>query len=387
MVRTTCAASDFVKHHPALRILGVETSCDETALALVDITPGRAVLLGEALASQAAVHALFGGVVPEIASREHLRRLPLLFESVLERSGVAASSIQGVAVARGPGLLGALLAGVSFAKGLALGLDVPLVGVNHLEAHLLAAGLEQSLPLPAIGLLVSGGHTELARMDAGEGAYPEFVILGRTLDDAAGEAFDKCAKALNLPYPGGACLDALARLAREQPALPKSSSLFSPPYVDNDTLDFSFSGLKTAAMTAIQKQPGLRREALCSVEEALADGRREPELARFCGHFNMAVAQALEIKTRRALERHGDARSLILAGGVAANSLVRERLQALAVELGLAFVAPSPDLCTDNAAMVAHAGGLLLASGRRHALSLEAIPRGRAVPADFVAAC
>ena len=386
-VRTSCAAFDVVNEHTTLRMLGVETSCDETALALVDVAPGRAVLLGEALASQAPVHALFGGVVPEIASREHLRVLPQLFESLLQRTGVAAASISGVAVARGPGLLGALLAGVSFAKGLALGLNAPLVGVNHLEAHLLAAGLEQELPLPAIGLLVSGGHTELVRMSPGQSVYPAFAILGRTLDDAAGEAFDKCAKALNLPYPGGACLDGLAALAPARDDSQQAPSPFTVPYVDNDSLDFSFSGLKTAAMTAIQKQPTLRREALCSVEEALEAGGREPALARFCAQFNLAVARALEVKTRRALERHPDARALVLAGGVAANRLVRTLLGTLAAERGVAFVAPAPGLCTDNAAMVAHAGGLLLASGQRHPLSLEAIPRGRAIPADFVPVC
>ncbi|GAB7080707.1 tRNA (adenosine(37)-N6)-threonylcarbamoyltransferase complex transferase subunit TsaD [Megalodesulfovibrio paquesii] len=366
----------------ALRVLGVETSCDETALALVDYTPAGARLLGEALATQAPVHALFGGVVPEIASREHLRLLPQLFERLLQQTGISPASIQGVAVARGPGLLGALLSGVSFAKGVALGLDTPLIGVNHLEAHLLAAGLDGALALPALGLLVSGGHTELIRLepDPQGGAYPIFTQLGRTLDDAAGEAFDKCAKALNLPYPGGACLDRLAALASDADT---AAGPFSPPYVENDNLDFSFSGLKTAATVAIQKRPALRRSAPRTMQQALEDGRAEPELARFCQSFNRAVAQALEIKTRRALERQPAVRSLILAGGVAANSMVRERLAALAQERQLGFTAPRPDLCTDNAAMVAYAGALLLASGCHHGLDLEAIPRGRAVPRDY----
>lgn len=364
-----------------MRVLGIETSCDETALALVDVSPAGACLRHEVLASQAPVHALFGGVVPEIASREHLRRLPQLFRELQEAAGVAPGTIQAVAVARGPGLLGALLTGVSFAKGVALGLGAPLVGVNHLEAHLLAVELEQAIPLPALGVLVSGGHTELVRIEAGEGAYPNFTIIGCTLDDAAGEAFDKCAKALNLPYPGGACLDAMAQIGG---SVEPGREIFSPPYVDNDNLDFSFSGLKTAAVNAIAKYPELMRRALCTYDEALEAARSEPALAAFCASFNHAVAKALAIKAERALGQAQDVQSVVLAGGVAANTMVREALHAVAARAELQFLVPPPALCTDNAAMIALTGGRLALAGRRHGAGLEAIPRGQAIPQDFV---
>ena len=213
--------------------LGIESSCDETALALVE--NGR--LLASVLASQADVHALFGGVVPELASREHYRYIGPLFDELMRRCRCRSADIDLVSVARGPGLLGSLLVGVAFAKGLALGLGVPFLGLNHLHAHLLAVGLERELSFPCLGLLVSGGHTHIYRLEAPWRCLP----LGRTLDDAAGEAFDKVGKLLGLAYPGGGLMDALATAGKAD------AGLFPRPYLDNDNLDFSFSGLKTAA--------------------------------------------------------------------------------------------------------------------------------------------
>lgn len=222
--------------------LGIESSCDETALALVE--DGR--LLGSVLASQSNVHALFGGVVPELASREHYRYVGPLFDELMQRCGTKPADLDLVAAARGPGLLGSLLVGVAFAKTLALGLGAPFLGVNHLHAHLLAVGLEHELVFPALGLLVSGGHTHLYRLESPW----RCLLLGRTLDDAAGEAFDKVGKLLGLAYPGGQLLDALARTGAASP------KLFPRPYLDNDNLDFSFSGLKTAAAVFIERNFG-----------------------------------------------------------------------------------------------------------------------------------
>ena len=349
--------------------LGIESSCDETALALVEDGHLRA----QVLATQASVHALFGGVVPELASREHYRAMGPLFDLLLRKAGCAATAINAVAVSRGPGLLGALLVGVAFAKGLALALDVPLVGVNHLDAHVLAVGLEREIPFPALGLLVSGGHTHICHMRAPW----DIAVMGRTLDDAAGEAFDKTGKLLGLPYPGGAMLDALARRGRADPAL------FPRPYLDNDNLDFSFSGLKTAAATHVREHPELA--AWGRVLAGLPDLTTAPQaLCDVCASFNLAVVDTLRRKVERALERLPAVRALVVAGGVAANALLRESLGALMRQRGGVCLVPSPPLCTDNAAMVAYLGGLLRQEGLAHPLDMEAIPRGRAIPDDCV---
>lgn len=345
--------------------LGVETSCDETALALVE--DGR--LLGEAMATQEELHALFGGVVPELASREHLRKGAALYRALIERTGVAPGSIGAVAVARGPGLLGSLLVGMNLAKGLALGLGVPLVGVNHLHAHLTAAGLERELRLPALGLLISGGHTHLYVIRS----ITEFDLLGRTLDDAAGEALDKAAKLVNLPYPGGKFIDVLGRQAEPD------KKLFPRPLVSVQGLDFSFSGLKTAVANYVAAHPDLRLPALPEGELTASPG-----LALFCASINWAVADTLRIKTQRALDAHPEVRSLIVAGGVAANAMIRRALGGLAAGAGLEAVFPSMKLCTDNAAMIAHLGCELARAGLSHGLDLEAVPRGRPVPFDYV---
>lgn len=345
--------------------LGIESSCDETALALVE--DGR--LVEAVLASQANLHALFGGVVPELASREHYRFIGALFDELMRRGDRPASRIDLVAVSRGPGLLGSLLVGVAFAKGLALGLGKPLLGVNHLHAHLFAVGLEKPLRFPAMGLLVSGGHTHLYRLESPW----DCRLLGRTLDDAAGEAFDKVGKFLGLAYPGGKLMDALARAGTPRP------SMFPRPYVDNDNLDFSFSGLKTAATSlAAQQLAGLEWP------RPLTDVADAPQaLKDYCASFNVAVAETLRIKTERALNRNPDVGTLILAGGVACNSLLRASIENLMRSRGGVALIPGPDLCTDNAAMVAHAGWLLGHAGFSHSLRMETIPRGRAIPDDM----
>lgn len=353
-----------------MRILGIETSCDETAVALVE--DGR--LVAERLATQIDVHALFGGVVPEIASREHLRVLPRLFDELMADTGLAPADIDRVAVARGPGLLGSLLVGLSFAKGLSLATGAPLIGVNHLMAHLLAPGLEGELLFPALGLLVSGGHTHIYLMRSAT----DVELMGRTLDDAAGEAFDKVAKLLNIVYPGGRFIDMLA--SEGEP----DTALFPRPYVDNDNLDFSFSGLKTAVANHVAAHPGLVLDEMAGGQGlAGISGARRQELARVCASFNWSVAQTLKIKVERALKRTDGVRSLIVAGGVAANSAVRRTMAEVAGAAGVELTLPGLSLCTDNAAMIAYAGWLLARAGYGHDLGLEAVPRGRAIPEDW----
>lgn len=335
--------------------LGIETSCDETALALVD--EGR--VAASVMSSQADLHALFGGVVPELASREHGRLIGFLFDLLFQKAAVSPEAIDTIAFARGPGLLGSLLVGAAFAKGLAQGLSKPVIGVNHLHAHLLAAGIENTLLFPALGLLVSGGHTHIYRIRSPR----EFLLLGRTLDDAAGEAFDKIGKLLGLPYPAGRLIDAMASRGTPIPGL------FRCPYMDNDNLDFSFSGLKTAAATIIAGNPGV----------CVADGGHD-----FCASLQETIAETLRKKFARALDRQPDIRSLIVAGGVAANSSVRKAMTLLAAERGLPIAIPSPLLCTDNGSMVAYAGWLLAREGGRHDLRVSCIPRGMAIPDDIV---
>jgi len=344
--------------------LGVETSCDETALALV----GDGAVLGEKLASQERLHALFGGVVPELASREHLRKGAVLYRELLAETGTDPGRIGAVAIARGPGLLGSLLVGMNLAKGLALGLGVPLVGVNHLHAHLMAAGLERELVFPALGLLISGGHTHLYLIRSPF----DFELLGRTLDDAAGEALDKAAKLVNLPYPGGKFIDRLGQ------GVTPDDTLFPRPYISNPGLDFSFSGLKTSVARYVAAHPHLKLPVLPDGE--LPD---VPGLGLFCASINSAVAQTLRIKAGRALAAHPEARCLVVAGGVAANSMIRGVLTGLCEENGIEPVFPSLSLCTDNAAMIAHLGGLLAQAGYRHGMELDAVPRGRPVPLDY----
>jgi N6-L-threonylcarbamoyladenine synthase len=351
--------------------LGIESSCDETALALV----ADGCLLDSVLASQTDIHALFGGVVPELASREHCRSIGPLFDELLRRAGILPEQIDVVAAARGPGLLGSLLVGVSFAKTLALTIDAKFIGINHLHAHLLAVGLEHDFSLPAIGLLVSGGHTHLYLIRG----TTEFHLLGGTLDDAAGEAFDKVGKMLGLPYPCGRTIDALANAGVADPGL------FPRPYLRNDNLDFSFSGLKTAALTALRAFPELEKRNEKPDGHLPAPGPDDAPnaLKNFCASFNLAVVDTLCAKTERALAAYPDIHELLLAGGVAANKLLRKRMGELMRRRGGRALSPSPALCTDNAAMIAYTAWLLTGEALCHDLRMETIPKGRSIPDDM----
>lgn len=349
--------------------LGIETSCDETALALVK--DGKCV--ESVLATQMDVHALFGGVVPEIASREHYRFLGALYDELMRRTGLTLADVDVIAVTRGPGLLGALLVGVAFAKGLSLAGNKPLIAVNHLHAHLLAVGLEHELEYPLLGLLVSGGHTHIYRIDAPE----SLDLLGHTLDDAAGEACDKFAKMLGLPYPGGVLLDRLAQRGTADPRL------FPRPYTHVDNMDFSFSGLKTAALTYLNEHPALMEEGR-RVRDAGTDSA-SPALCDVCASYMLAVAETLSLKMEKAFyrERPKGITGIIVAGGVAANTQVRAAMHALAEKVGKPLLLPSRFLCTDNAVMIAHAGELLARKGYGQGLSFPAIPRGQKLPDDL----
>lgn len=346
--------------------LGIETSCDETSVALW--AGGR--IEAELVHTQIPMHSVFGGVVPELASREHLRLLDPLVESLLAQAGrPGGEGVELVAVTRGPGLLGALLVGIAYAKSFALARGVPVVGVNHLHAHLLACEFTGAIDYPALGLLVSGGHTHIYSMPR-PGA---FELMGRTLDDAAGEAFDKIAKLLNLPYPGGKYIDELARLGTPV------RGLFTRPYLNNDNCDFSFSGLKTAVALHVEQH------ALPALDYATFDPAVvEPRVKDLCATVSETVAQTLLEKTRRGLGRADGVRTLCLAGGVAANSRLREVFTAFAEANGLKFLAPAQKYCGDNAAMIAYAGVQLARAGLASALDFEAIPRGRAVPDDYI---
>ena len=349
--------------------LGIETSCDDTALALLQ--EGRP--LAQVASSQASMHALFGGVVPELASREHSRLIGPLCDALFAQAGVAPDAVSLVSVARGPGLLGSLLVGVAFAKAFAMGTEARIIGVNHLHAHLMVAGMQAELTFPALGLLVSGGHTHFYKIYAPD----RFVLLGRTLDDAAGEAFDKAGKMLGLPYPAGRHMDTLARSGKA------AKKLFPRPYTDNDSLDCSFSGLKTAMATYLATHP--TEGATWNPETgALSFTGEAKPLQDLCASYSLAIVETLCLKTRKALKQNADCESLVLAGGVAANSSLREAMAGLAEEMGVAYLVPPLEYCMDNAVMVGYLGHLLGMMGYHHALDFEAIPRGRLVPDDFL---
>jgi N6-L-threonylcarbamoyladenine synthase len=316
-----------------MRVIGIESSCDETAVAVYDAARG---LLSHRLYSQIAMHQAYGGVVPELASRDHVRRLLPLVREALSDAKSGRESIDAVAYTAGPGLIGALLVGASFAAGLGLAWDKPVLGIHHLEGHLMAPLLEPHPPaFPFLALLVSGGHTQLVDV----GAFGQYRILGETLDDAAGEAFDKTAKLLGLPYPGGAALAKLAEAGRAD------RFVFPRPMLDRPGLDFSFSGLKTAALVALRGR--------------VLDDAIRADVAR---GFQEAVVDTLAEKCRRALELTGH-RRLVIAGGVGANRRLRERLAGVARAAGAELYFPRAEFCTDNGAMIALAGCLRLASG------------------------
>ncbi|MEH6466778.1 MAG: tRNA (adenosine(37)-N6)-threonylcarbamoyltransferase complex transferase subunit TsaD [Porticoccus sp.] len=333
-----------------MRVLGIETSCDETGVAVYDSEQG---LLAHTLYSQAEVHAEYGGVVPELASRDHVRKLLPLIREVLDDANTTSADIQGIAFTAGPGLIGALMVGASMGRSLAYAWQVPAVGVHHMEGHLLAPMLEENPPeFPFVALLVSGGHTQLVEVK-GIGQYQ---ILGESLDDAAGEAFDKAAKMLDLDYPGG---PEIARLATQGDT---SRFKFPRPMTDRPGLDFSFSGLKTYTLNTIAKHRG---------DDVLPDDQTMADIA--CA-FQEAVVDTLAIKCRRALEQTG-LRTLIVAGGVSANARLREKLsKSLAKVNGEVFYARH-EFCTDNGAMIAYAGCQRLLAGQHEALAIRAIPR------------
>jgi N6-L-threonylcarbamoyladenine synthase len=332
-----------------MRVLGIETSCDETGIAVYD---GDAGLLAQAVYSQVHIHAEYGGVVPELASRDHVRKTLPLIRQVLDEARLEPSSIDGVAFTAGPGLVGALLVGTALGRSLAWAWGVPAVGVHHMEGHLLAPLLEDPAPdFPFVALLVSGGHTQLVDV-RGVGRYR---ILGESLDDAAGEAFDKTAKILDLPYPGGPELAKLAELGD-----PKRFR-FPRPMTDRPGLDFSFSGLKTFALNSV-------RDLLPQATDRV---QTRADIARA---FEEAVVDTLVIKCRRALHETGH-RRLILAGGVSANRRLRERMNAAIAAAGGETYYPRPSLCTDNGAMIAYAGWQRLRAGHTEPLAFK--PRAR----------
>jgi N6-L-threonylcarbamoyladenine synthase len=333
-----------------MRVLGLETSCDETAAAVVETDGVRGRVLSDVVHTQADVHEKWGGVVPELASRDHLQRVLPVLDEALRKAGCELRDLDGIAVTRGPGLVGALLVGVQIAKSLSAAASVPLVGVNHLEGHLLAVLLAEDAPAPPwLALVVSGGHTSLYEVRA----LGDYGALGHTLDDAAGEAFDKVAKLLGLPYPGGAHVDRLARSGNPRAIdFPRGLSRRSKA-----ELDFSFSGLKTAVLTYV-------REHGVPQGEALAD---------LCASFQEAVCDALTARAVRAA-RHARLPALVICGGVAANSRLRALAQERCAEEGISLFLPPPKLCTDNGAMIAMAGAHRLARGERADAGLSADP-------------
>lgn len=329
--------ASFVKLGRPMLVLGIETSCDETGVALYDSDRG---LLADALYSQVAVHEEYGGVVPELASRDHVRKALPLIDEVIAEAGVAPGEISAVAYTSGPGLVGALMVGATLARGLAMGWGIPALGIHHMEGHLLAPMLEADTPdYPFVALLVSGGHTQLVRVD-GLGLY---TLLGESLDDAAGEAFDKVAKMLGLPYPGG---PHVARLAESGDP---GRFDFPRPMVNRPGLDFSFSGLKTFTLNTLAANGGRDH----------VDQQTRADIA--CA-FQSAVVDTLVIKCRRALQQEHLQR-LVIAGGVSANTELRQRLSAALAKIQARVFYPGLRYCTDNGAMIAYAGCQRLLAG------------------------
>jgi N6-L-threonylcarbamoyladenine synthase len=328
-----------------MRVLGIETSCDETGVAVYDTKAG---LLAHALYSQVELHAEYGGVVPELASRDHVRKLLPLIRQTLAEAGLGLNDLDGVAYTSGPGLVGALMVGAAAGRAVAWALDVPAIGVHHMEGHLLAPLLEADPPQPPfVALLVSGGHSQLVDVRA----IGSYRLLGETLDDAAGEAFDKTAKLMGLPYPGGPHLARIAEQGRP------GAYVFSRPMTDRPGLDFSFSGLKTQVLLAWQQSD-----------------RSEQTRADIARGFEDAVVDTLAIKCERALQATGD-RTLIIAGGVGANQRLRAKLADMAQRRGARVSFPRPVFCTDNGAMIALAGALRLQAGQHEDETVVVRPR------------
>lgn len=333
-----------------MKILGIETSCDETGVAIYDEEKG---LIANQLYSQIEMHADYGGVVPELASRDHIRKTVPLIEAALKEANLTACDIDGVAYTAGPGLIGALLVGATIARSLAYAWNVPALGVHHMEGHLLAPMLEETPPeFPFVALLISGGHTQLVKVD-GVGRYE---LLGESIDDAAGEAFDKIGKLLGLDYPAGV---AVSRLAEQGTP---NRFVFPRPMTDRPGLDFSFSGLKTFAAntinTNLDENGKLDEQTRCDIAHA----------------FQQAVVDTILIKCKRALQQTGYKR-LVMAGGVSANKQLRADLAEMMKSLGGEVYYPRPQFCTDNGAMIAYTGFLRLKHGEQTDLSVSVKPR------------
>ena len=330
-----------------MRVLGIETSCDETGVALYDEHQG---LLAERLYSQISLHKEFGGVVPELASRDHVLRLLPLIDEVLKEANCSVEEIDGIAYTSGPGLIGALMVGAATAQSLAYVWQKPAIGIHHMEGHLLAPMLENDMPsFPLVALLVSGGHTQLVLVRA----IGDYELLGESLDDAAGEAFDKAAKMMGLSYPGG---PAIARIAVHGQS---KRFTFPRPMVNRPGLDFSFSGLKTFTGTCIAN---------------FGDAITEQDKADIAAGFQLAVVDTLTIKCKRALEQT-QCKSLLIAGGVSANQALRIALEAMVDKLQAQLFYARPALCTDNGAMIAYAGCQRLKAGLTSPLGVDVRPR------------
>lgn len=333
-----------------MKILGIETSCDETGVAIYDSEKG---LVANQLYSQIAVHADYGGVVPELASRDHIRKTLPLIQDALNEAGLCAQDIDGIAYTAGPGLVGALLVGSTIARSLAYAWNVPALGVHHMEGHLLAPMLEENPPpFPFIALLVSGGHTQLVKVEA----IGKYELLGESIDDAAGEAFDKTGKLLGLDYPAGVAVSQLAEKGTP------NRFVFPRPMTDRPGLDFSFSGLKTFAANTINAQINAQGEL---------DEQTRCDIAHA---FQQAVVETIIIKCKRALQQTGYKR-LVMAGGVSANKQLRQELATFMQEFGGEVFYPRPQFCTDNGAMIAYAGFVRLNNGERSDLAVSVKPR------------
>lgn len=355
----TCRTDPDQLRNMSLTVLGIESSCDDTAAAVVRLTAAPEIL-SSVVEGQVALHAPFGGVVPELAARAHAERVDLCVEQALEQAGVTLRDLDAIAVTAGPGLIGGVLSGVMCAKGLAAATELPLIGVNHLAGHALTPRLTDQVSFPYLMLLVSGGHCQFLAVEGPE----TFHRLGGSIDDAPGEAFDKVAKVLGLPQPGGPSVQAEA-----QRGDPRRFSL-PRPLLDRPGCDMSFSGLKTAVLRV--------RDGVIAAQ----GGLYQQDRADLCAGFQRAVADVLVEKTRRALAETGFT-LLAVAGGVAANTEIRAGLQTLCAHLGVRFLAPPLRLCTDNAAMIAWAGIERLQLGHRDGFDLQARPRW---PLDSTAA-
>lgn len=335
-------------------VLGIETSCDETGVALYHSEKG---LVAHRLYSQVKMHADYGGVVPELASRDHVRKTIPLIEEILKEANLSKKDIDAIAYTEGPGLVGALMVGAAIANALALALDVPIIGVHHMEGHLLAPMLEKSPPdFPFVGLLVSGGHTQLVKVDD----IGEYEILGESVDDAAGEAFDKAAKMMGLDYPGGPRVAKLAQLARDK--FGGTPFRFPRPMTDRPGLDFSFSGLKTFTLNTLHSIKADQGELT------------EKDKAQVSLAFEEAVVDTLRIKCKRALEQTG-LHTLVIAGGVSANTHLRETLENTLSKMQSNVFYARPEFCTDNGAMIAYAGAQRLQAGQSSHDAFSVKPR------------